>query len=524
MSGNKLKTDTRLTPADIILLYPKTGMDLGGHTVAPPHALLAVAAPVHRAGYSIRIIDMRCDSQWRQTLQQSIGSDTICVGISTMTGNQIFFALLMAREARRLTGGKVPLVWGGPHPTVMAEQTARHDLVDMVVAGEGEQTFLELVQALDHKRPLRGIAGLIYKDGGKVTVNPPRPLLDMETLLPVPWDLINVENYISADNYFLKDSPRTLDIGQTSRGCPLRCGFCSSASIRGRRWRAMSVAKSLDTILEPARRFNLTGVWIRDDEFYVHNQRAFTICERLVKEEDGLRWYTTGSRVDDFNRWSDEQIDLIKQSGCCITKFGAESGSDRVLDMINKGFHVEDTLKANLRCKKHGIVPAYSLVIGFPTQTFEEIHQTIDLGFRLRAENPRAQLENMAAYIPLPETPLWPAALAAGLVPPDSLEGWVDWTIDEYDLEGHRLAWYTQRERSWIGNISYLSILSNAVGNLGAGIQNKYMRALFLNVLKPLQPYFRFRMQHKHYRWVPELVPARYLRRSIFSRNERNFR
>jgi len=511
-------------PADIILLYPKTGMDLGGHTIAPPHSLLAVAAPVHRAGYTVKIIDMRVDFQWRRHLQQSVGSNTICIGISSMTGNQLFFALLMAREARRLTDGRIPLVWGGPHPTVMPEQTARHELVDVVVVGEGEDTFFELVHAMDHRQPLNNVPGLAYKDGSTVVMTPPRPLLDMEALLPVPWELIDVEDYISADNYFLKNSPRTLDIGQTSRGCPHRCGFCSSAAMRGRRWRAMSVEKSLEMILDPVRRFNLSGVWIRDDEFYVQSSRAFSICEKIVAGKNPISWYTTGSRVDDFNRWGEHEIDLIKKSGCYITKFGAESGSDRILDLINKGFHVEDTLKANQRCKKHGIVPAYSLVIGFPTQTFEEINQTIDLGFRLQAENPAAQLENMAAYIPLPETPLWPLAVEEGLITPDSLEGWTDWTIDEYDLEGRRLAWYNDHERNWIGNISYLSILSNAVGNLGGGIQNKLMRAVFLNGLKPLQPYYRSKMQRKRYQCVPELTLARAMRRRIFSRNERNFR
>jgi len=346
--------------ADIILMYPKTGLDIGGHTVAPPHSILAVAAPVHKAGYRVKIIDMRRDPNWAATLAQSLCSDTICIGISTMTGTQIYFALMMAEEARRLTDGRVPIVWGGPHPSILPEQTLQDERVDMVVVGEGEETFLELVEALEHHRPLDGILGLGYKDGGRIQVNPPRPLLDVNTLLPVPWELIDVEKYINPDNYFLKDSPRTLDIGQTSRGCPRRCGFCCASSILEKRWRPMTVERALEAILEPVRRFNLTGVWIRDDEFYVKNDRAFAICERIVNSPYDIRWYATGSRVDDFNRATDEQLELIKLSGGRIMKFGAESGNDRILDLIQKGFHVEDTLRANQRCKQHGIVPAYS--------------------------------------------------------------------------------------------------------------------------------------------------------------------
>lgn len=505
-------------------MYPKTGLDVGGHTVAPPHSVLAVAAPVHRAGYRVKIIDMRRDYAWRETLRRSLGSKTLCVGISTMTGTQIFFALMMAREVRALTGGKVPLVWGGPHPTILPEQTARHDLVDIVMVGEGEVTFLELVRALEHKRPLADVKGVAFKDGGRVVVTAPRPYVDVETLLPVPWELINVEDYICEDNYFLKDSPRTLDIGQTSRGCPHRCGFCCSSSILEKRWRAMSVEKSLERILEPVRRFNLTGVWIRDDEFYVDNRRAFAICERLMRGDRRIQWYATGSRVDDFNRCSDEQIGLIKRSGGRITKFGAESGSDRVLDLMQKGFHVEDTVRANLRCRQHGIVPAYSLIIGFPTETMAEIDQTIELGFRLKRDNPQAQLETFPAYTAFPGTPLWELALAHGLQPPDQLEGWMDWIMDEYDLEGKRMPWFNRREREWIGNIIYLSILGNAAKNVGGGIQSPLLRALFLGVLSPLQHYYAYRLRNKHYKHVPELAAARYLRRRLFYRNERNFR
>ena len=100
--------------------------------------------------------------------------------------------------------------------------------------------------------------------------------------MPVPWELVDVEKYIHPDMY-LKESPRTLDIGQTSRGCPFNCGFCSSASLRQRKWRAMSVKRSLEAIVEPIKRFKLSGIWIRDDEFYIDRRRANDICEYFIK-------------------------------------------------------------------------------------------------------------------------------------------------------------------------------------------------------------------------------------------------
>lgn len=512
-------------PADVVLLYPKTGMDIGGHTVAPPHSLLAIAAPLYKAGYKIKIIDMRRDPEWRTTLRNSVSRDTICVGISTMTGTQVYFALGLAKEARRLTGQwRTPIVWGGAHPSVLPEQTLSHELVDIVVSGEGDETFAELVEALVQKRTLDNIPGIYFKDNGRIKRNASRPLMDMDKLLPVPWELLKVEDYITQDKYFLKDSPRTLDIGQTSRGCPFRCGFCSSSSILQKKWRAMSSVRALRHILECVERFNLTGVWIRDDEFYVDSSRAFEICEGLVKSNRGIAWYATGSRVDDFNRANDEQLELLKRSGCRITKFGVESGSNRILDLISKGFHAEDAIKANLKCKKHGIIPAYSLIVGFPTESFKEMEETIDLGFRLQRDYPLAQLETIAAYTAFPGTPLWDMALDYGLRPPERLEGWIDWVMDDYDIEGRRLPWFSRKERVWIGNINYISILANCVKNITAGIKDRLLRVLFLAGPVLMQGYYRFRLKNKFYKVLPELAIARFARRRIFYRNEIDFR
>ena len=264
---------------DVILVYPRTGVDMGA-TIAPPHGLLALAAPLLKKGYKVQIIDQRVDLLWRDHLIAAVLKRPMCVGLSTMTGTQIFHALQAARVVRDAVGGKVPLVWGGAHPSTLPEQTVESEYVDIVCVGEGELTFVELVDALAGRRPLKGIEGIVFKEAGRVIKNPPRPLLDVETLLPVPWELVDVEKYIHRD-FYLKNTYRSMDIGQTSRGCPFLCGFCSSASLRQRRWRAMSVAKSLEVILEPARRFNLDSLWIRDDEFYIDPDRVYGICDNI---------------------------------------------------------------------------------------------------------------------------------------------------------------------------------------------------------------------------------------------------
>lgn len=498
---------------DIILIYPKTGMDFGS-TVAPPHSLLTIAAPLHKEGYKIRIIDQRVDRDWQDKIKEGLAGATICVGISCMTGTQIYFAVEIAKFIRKYSNGKIPIVWGGPHPSILPQQTLESRYVDAVCIGEGDEAFYNLVKAFQENTPLSSVKGIGFKDGGKPVINPPAPLIDMEDLLPVPWELINVESYIHPDMY-LKSS-RILDIGQTSRGCPFNCGFCCSASLRFRKWRAMSVEKSLKVILEPIKKFNLDGIWIRDDEFYIDRERANKICEQILKENLDIRWYTSGTRVDVFNKASDEQTALLKKSGAHVLKFGAESGTNRILKLVNKGITVEETLKANLKAKKHGIIPAFALMIGFPTETFEEINNTIDLIFKLKKDNPRAQFETMAIYTALPGTPMYELALKHGLKPPQDLEGWIDWNFDEYDLSGKRIPWFNAKERQKLGNISYMSVLANALPNAIDSIENIFARDLFKVLYTPISAYYRFRLKHKFYTFSIDLALVRYLRKKIF--------
>lgn len=488
-------------PVDIVLIYPKSGVDFGA-SVAPPFSLLTIAAPVHRQGLTVKIIDQRVDQEWSRHLEEALKSNPICCGISTMTGKQIYFALEAAKIIRTQTKGSVPIVWGGVHPTLLPQQALENSNVDIVCVGEGEETFLDLVDALREHKSLNAVKGIAFLDKERFVFTGPQSPVDIEKMLPTPWDLIDVESYIHP-HPFISEAKRVLDIGQSSRGCPYRCTFCYNSAVSQNRWRAMSAPKTLSMIRDDANRFKLDGVWLRDDEFFLDMKRVQEICAGMI--ELNIPLYTSGARVNDILRASHEQLLLIKQSGMSVMRFGAESGSNRILKYLKKDQTVEQILEVNQRCREAGIKPIYSLMCAIPTETFKEVDQTLDLFFRLQKENPQASLTSISQFLAFPGTAIYDTALRMGLKPPQKLEDWADWSNTDTDFKGVQRPWLSKRQRVWLGNLSYMSNIAYSGAEIFSTMENKPMNGLVNLGLNLLSRYFKWRLKNKSYHFVPEI-------------------
>ena len=476
--------------ADIVLIYPKTGTNLK-RVIAPPHSLLAIAALPDDDGYNVKIIDQRVEPNFSRILEDELYKRPYVVGISTMTGMQIKYAINIAKEVRKLS--PTPIVWGGKHPSLLPQQVLDSGLADDVCVGEGD---IQFYKKFKEKRLCSGV----WETSEYV---------DMEELSEIPWHLIDIEQYIKEDMY-LPNSPRTLDVGESSRGCSFRCGFCSQANTK---WRPISAEQTIERVTRLVKEHNLTGVWFRDDEFYINIDRAVKICEGLMPLN--IKWYTSGTRIDLFNKTPLDACKIYKRGGASVLKFGAESGSDRILGMINKGFKRDDILKANLKCKQVGITPAYNFIGGFPTQTFEEYDETIDLIVQLKEDNPSARFEVIGTFAPMPGTPLFDMAIEYGLKPPEKLEGWINWRFDEDDTSGTRNPWYSQQERDWIGNIVYLSALANGLDTMIESYNGSIMGKLMRLAYSLPKKYLDYKFEKKQYRSMPEMGFIKWLRKQV---------
>ncbi len=403
--------------SDIVLVYPKTGFDIKGVSIDPPLSLLAISSIVIDS-YNVKIVDQRIDKNWKQTLIKELASEPLCVGVTSMTGPQIGYALEVSQLIKD-TNPSTKVVWGGVHATLLPEQTLLNATVDIVVIGEGEVTFRELIDALSNKNDLKKVEGLAIKDGDGITITKHRECADLNNLPEIPYDLVDIEEYIGSQGRFKGASTRSL-IFISSRGCPWGCTYCCNPRLSKRRWRALSAEKTYHRISRLVQKYKLDAITFHDEEFLVDQERAKRIAEQINGK---FRWWIQ-ARMD---RLKLANLRFLCDTGLSSVQPGIESGSDRILNMIKKGETVSDILEANKKLSETNIIPLYNFMMGFPTETTDELMQTVDLALRLLEENPNAQISGFYTLIPYPGTEMLDLAKKEGFRTPNSLEEWASY-------------------------------------------------------------------------------------------------
>ncbi|MBS3114649.1 B12-binding domain-containing radical SAM protein [Candidatus Woesearchaeota archaeon] len=487
---------------EIVLIFPN-----GGETIKvahfPPHALLAVAAGLLDE-YNVKLIDERIDQDARAKLKSYIKSKPICIALSLMTGQHITYALDTARFIRSLAGKDIPLVWGGVHATMLADQTLDNECVDIIVRGDGEVTFNNLVRALKNCEDLRKINGISFKDkdGNKIH-NPDEKDFKLAEAKPVPWHLVDVEDYINDGSMFFGPGhKRMLDIGVTSKGCPHKCGFCYNLNFNKMYWRPMPSRKTFDFIKQCVDDFKLDAYMVHDDNYFVDQKRVGEIADWMIADNMDVKWTSTGITVFSYVRMQDDLKKKIVNSGCTSFRFGIESGNPRIIKLMDKPNTLEQVYEVNKDTKRLGINPVYSWMIGFPTETRDEIMDTCRLMVNLKKENKDAQFHGISVYTPYPGTPMYELAKQNGFVPPDKLEGWANIYWGSKSLEKS----LAQVPRVFLDDVQDLSYLTSD--------WFKYTAPKWLKVgFWPVLAWLGFRWRHQMFSYSPEIKLYRKVRR-----------
>lgn len=284
------------------------------------------------------------------------------------------------------------IVMGGPHPTVepamVLEDAAE---VDVVVRGEGEETFVELLDAFGSGRPLEEVRGIAFRRDGDIVLAEPRPhVTDLDALGRPAYHLVDLEKYmhrvkLGRDGRWVLKPHRLLTM-LTSRGCPYRCVFCSVHLHMGRRYRTHTARFVLDHVRYVAEELDVRHIYFVDDNLGQDRARFEEILDGLIALNDeglGITWETpNGIRTD---RLTFNILEKAKRAGCRSVMLTVESGSQRVLDeVIQKRLDLGKVVEVAGWCRRLGIKARAGFIVGLPGETLAEMEETVRFARMLR--------------------------------------------------------------------------------------------------------------------------------------------
>ncbi|MBI5144899.1 MAG: B12-binding domain-containing radical SAM protein [Candidatus Omnitrophica bacterium] len=431
--------------SDVVLVYPRSdSIEPAMNHFYLPLALLNCSVYVSQ-DFSVKIIDQRTDRNWKNTLISELNTRPLCVGITSLTGDQIAYAL----EATRLVKihSDIPVIWGGVHATILPEQTLMNPQINFVLEGEGELSFYEFVKALAKGKPFKDIPGLWYKENGSIKNNPCGDYIDINSLPDPPYHLVDIENYI------LRFGKYKMFPVETARGCPYRCTFCFVQKSRSqRKWRALTPENIISRIKRVKSQFGVRGIEFLDLESFIDQQRIKKLCELIIREDLNIFWNAC-ARINDILKMNTDEIRLLEKSGLKRLALGIESGSNRILNMIKKDITVDQVMVVSDILAKTKIPAVYSFMAGFPTETETDLKMTTDLVMELLKCDAKAKVSILHCFRPLPGTKLYELCINLGLKVPSNIEEW-----SRYNMEKIDFPWLSDKMQKKIFTLNFLSL------------------------------------------------------------------
>mgnify|MGYP001600702383 CR=1 FL=1 len=370
----------------------------------PPLGLMYIAAYLRKETYhEVEILDCPVEKINHDQLRSEIKKrNPDVVGITAMTFTLID-VMKTARTAKEINP-EVKVILGGPHVIIFPEETIKNHEIDFLVLGEGERVIKSLLESINNPKELKNIEGLAFKDNGKI-INTGRAVF-IEDLngLPFPARLLApYKKYFSVLSY-----RRPVTTMFTSRGCPYKCLFCDRPQL-GKNFRARSAGNVVDE-MEECQNIGIKEIFIYDDTFGIDRQRVLDICAEVKKRGLNIAW-DIRTRV---NTVDEEILRALKQAGCQRIHYGVEAGTQKILNVLRKGITLKQAESAFALTKKIGIQTAGYFMIGSPTETKEDVFQTIKFMKKIDPD-----YVHITITTPFPATDLYEKALGEGIIAND---------------------------------------------------------------------------------------------------------
>ncbi len=445
-------------------------------SIFPPLGLMCIASVI-RDKYKIIIKDYSGKKIDEQSVKRDIEKiNPEIIGLHVLTGPHIPRALIISKIAKKF--GKI-VIWGGPHPTVLPEQTIKNEYIDAVVIGEGEYAFQDLLKYFEGKlkKPLG--CGIKEKVRGEEKIKimlPQKKFVDFKKL-PLPsWDLLE-----NINRYFPEKRHNVLPLS-TTRSCIYKCGFCHNSNENVKRYlghyriaepqRGIKEYKFVQSLIKN----KIDYLDVGEDLHLISYDYAKKFCEAIEKSgEKNLMW-NTSTRYEMINK---KIIDLIAAYNCKRVLLGIESGSKRLQELNGKivEFNRTKKLAKYMRKKKLFVTNAY--IFGHPTETAEELKMSLKYIKEVPADENLIQL-----YRPMPGTPYFKICQESKkLKVPKKLEGWKGFGILGHDVNVSKIsdkflfstfyktnAWQQTKyifnlQRYYLQNNFYIKFFKNIIDN-----------------------------------------------------------
>ncbi len=366
--------------------------DLDADFYQTPYGLFSLGAQARRAGHQVKVLNLSAFA-WSRVDEVLRALDADLYGLSCWTANRRGVALVAARLKQLRPGAHVTV--GGPHATPLAEAMLRHHAsIDSICVGESDVTFVELAARLERGEGAAGTPGVVWRGArGEPTRGPERAAIERLDELACPHHTFPTH------------------ILMTARGCPWACTFCGAETSWGRGFRSQSVDYVLDAIEAALSRLPVKMLQVKDDTFTTNKKRVTQLCEGILDRKLKFVW-SCDTRVDLLTA---PLLKTMRLAGCQRLSLGVESGSQRILDLIDKKITVDEILTSTRLAKEAGIKVRYYMMLGNRGETRETFAETLQ--FLERARPHEYLFSCLSVY---PGTIDFRDAVAAGWLDPEA--------------------------------------------------------------------------------------------------------
>ena len=374
----------------VLLINPSLTGNLasGIFTVKVPLGLAYIAAYLEKFGYSTEILDCMAyyeniekigESEYRIGMPEKDIIEKIrefkpdIVGINcsyTIYEKDVFRIARIVKE-----NSKSLVVVGGAHASANPASVLKNKDIDIAAIGEGELTFLKIVQ--NYKKDWKKIPGIAFRNKEKIEIKKFANFIENLDEIPFPArHLVHMDKYLAHPHNSLANMRKPTTEIVSSRGCPFNCIFCSIHTVWGRKWRARSAKNVIDELELLNKKYGVNEFRFFDDNISWNKKRIIEMCDEIIKRKLDIKWDTPNGVA--IATLDEEVLKKMKKSGYYKIVMGIESGSEKTLRFMRKPVVLDHARKIIKICNKLGIWTWSTFVIGFPDETKEEIQKTID--------------------------------------------------------------------------------------------------------------------------------------------------